>query len=568
MNMAAWFSVAFATTFIVACAGPRAAESPAGAGATESAPKKRLVAAVHGDPVGLHQLLTQRVGSGRVPGLTEIHQLVNSAPNYLDDQDVLQPHLADAVPTVENRLWKLLPEGRMETTWRLKPDLSWHDGVPFTADDLVFSIKVNRDRELEIVPLAALSLIDSVEAPDPSTIVVTWREPFIEADSIFSPGLVMPMARHVLEPTYVQDKSSLLTHPYWTTGFIGTGPYRMAEWVPSSHVTLTANEHYVFGRPRIDEIEVRFFTDLNTIIANLRAGSVEMLIGKNLPVEEALALREGAKNLNVVLAERLGGVVPMYTQHINTDPPIILNPEFRRALLRGINRQEMNETINYGIGPIAHAWLQPDRVEYRAVENRIVKYEYDPRQAADAMEGLGYTRGADGALRDPAGQRVHIEIRTTDQERIHAPSVLSVADYWKRLGIDVETNSVPTQRIADRAYRATFPAFELVTGGQSLSPTDFLRWRGTATPLPETQFQGANRTRYSNPAFDALIDRYVSTIPMSDRMTALGDFLHFQTDQLLILPLIYNATGNVLGTDRVKNVTSSKVWNAHLWDFA
>src|SRR5947208_4671701 len=269
------------------------------------------------------------------------------------------------------------------------------------------------------------------------------------------------MARHILEQTYAQDKDHFITHPYWREEFVGTGPYRLAEWVAGSHVLLRANDLYVFGRPKIDEIEVKFIPDYSIITANLMAGTVEKLMGISLSAEQGTALRDTAPNLNVVLAERLGGVVPMWMQFLGTDPPILLNLEFRRALYRAIDRKEMNETINYGIGPIADTWLQPDKAEFRAIENQIVRYEYDPRRAAQAIESLGYTRGSDGTLVDPAGQRLHIEIRTNDREVVHVPTALAVVEYWKRLGVDAEMYSVPPQRTNDAAYRSTFPAFDI-----------------------------------------------------------------------------------------------------------
>src|SRR5438876_6376326 len=134
---------------------------------------------------------------------------------------------------------------------------------------------------------------------------------------------------------------------------------------------------------------------------------------------------------------------------------------------------------------------------------------------------MGYARGPDGAVRDGSGQPLHIEIRTTDLENIHVPTALSVADYWKRLGIDTEVNSIPIARMTDSAYLAVFPAFMLITGGQTLNSADMLRWVSSASPLPENQFQGRNRTRYQNPAFDAMIQRYVSTIPKPERLVAL-----------------------------------------------
>jgi peptide/nickel transport system substrate-binding protein len=302
------------------------------------------------------------------------------------------------------------------------------------------------------------------------------------------------------------------------------------------------------------------------MVANLMSGTIEKLMGVGLSAEQALALRDQAPNLNVVLAERLGGALPMWMQFMNPDPLILLNLEFRRALYRAIDRREMNDAINYGIGPIADTWLQPDRVEHRAIENQIVRYEYEPRRAAQAIEGLGYTRGSDGILVDSAGQRLHIELRTNDREPIHVPAGLAVADYWRRLGVDVENVNIPLQRINDAEYRATNPAFEIAFSSPSLDPANVRRWLSANTPLPENQFQGQNRARYRSPELDAIINRYVTAIPMPERMVALGDFIHLQTDQLLFQTLFYVATGSVLGSKRLKNTTSSKVWSAHLWD--
>jgi len=305
-----------------------------------------------------------------VPGLAQIYQLVNGALAYSDDNDLFQPQLADAVPSVENGLWKVLPDGRMETTWRIKSGVTWHDGAPFTVDDLLFSYRVFQDRDLPIFHLGALDLVESVEATGPATIVVTWQKPFIEADTMFTSALVMPLPRHLLEAPYNDDRASLLSLPYWREGFVGTGPYRMTDWVQGSHLLLAANDRYALGPPRLAEIEIRFLMDFNTIAANLMAGAVEMLIGTALPAEQAISLRESSPNLNVVMAARLGGILPLYPQHLNPTPAVVGNARFRQALLESIDRTEMNDSINHGIGPIAHTWLQPDRTEYAAVTSR------------------------------------------------------------------------------------------------------------------------------------------------------------------------------------------------------
>jgi ABC-type transport system substrate-binding protein len=329
---------------------------------------------------------------------------------------------------------------------------------------------------------------------------------------------------------------------------------------------LRANERYVFGRPKLDEIEVKFIPDYSIMTANLLAGTVEKLMGVSLPVAQGVELQSGAPQLNVVLADRLGGLLPMWPQFLNPDPPLVGNLEFRRALFQGIDRQEMNDTINYGVGPLPDTWLQPDRVEYPAVERQLVRYGYEPRRTTQVLEGLGYSRGGDGRLRDSAGQPLHLDVRTNDREPIHMPAGLAVTDYWKRLGFDAEITNIPLQRVNDSEYRSTYSAFEIAFSSPNLSSAYMRRWLSTATPLPENQYRGLNRTRYQNAESDDLVNRYVSTIPKAERLDYLGKFLHLQTDRLVIMPLLFNATASVLRSKGLRNVTSSSNWNAHLWE--
>src|SRR5581483_2552487 len=99
-------------------------------------------------------------------------------------------------------LWRLLPDGRMETTWKLQPNAVWHDGAPFTADDLVFTLDVVRDRDLPVLRDSTYDLVEGLDTPDAHTIVVRWTQPYIGADQMFSSvmsDLAVPMPRHLLE---------------------------------------------------------------------------------------------------------------------------------------------------------------------------------------------------------------------------------------------------------------------------------------------------------------------------------------------------------------------------------
>lgn len=549
-----------------ACA-PASSQPGASAPASAAPTKKQIVVSIFSSPAGLHQELTNPQGtSGSVPGLGELYQIVGGGLTSLDTESVRHPWLAEAVPSVENGLWRVMPDGRMETTWRIKPGVRWHDGEALTAADLRFTVEVYRDRDLGIPAIPGLRLIDDVEVSDERTAVVRWREPFIIADTLFSSGPTMwLLPRHVLERPFQEGKDQFLGLPYWQGEFIGAGPFRMHEWVAGSSLTLVANPAYVLGRPRLDQIDVRFFTDRSAIVAGLLADALQLHVGRGLNPLDVIQIRDSTQDVKVQLGGPLGNVLPIYPQFINPDPPIVANLQFRRALLMAIDRKELTDTLNYGLGPVAHSWVPSDLPEGKAIEGRIVRYAFDPRGAARLIEALGYTRDADGVFRSADGMRLTVPIVTHRQNAFHEPSTLAVARYWKALGLEVPVEVLPVERAGDLQYRALFPSFFLISRGLPVHRPDGYFTR-RAIPVAENGYRGGNVGRYGTAELDALIERYVTTIPFGERMAVLGDIVQVQTEQVTMLPLFFQGAAFILGTTRLQHVVGGLVWNAHLWD--
>ncbi len=114
---------------------------------SSSAAPKRILAAIQSNPPTLSSNQVG-AGSGTLQGGDGLEDLANGGMSVLNNQGGVEPQLAEAVPSVENGLWKVLPDGRMETTWRIREGAQWHDGTPFTAGDLLFSIKLGQDKDL------------------------------------------------------------------------------------------------------------------------------------------------------------------------------------------------------------------------------------------------------------------------------------------------------------------------------------------------------------------------------------------------------------------------------------
>ena len=127
---------------VVGCAAPPSPPASGGGGSQE-APRVpvRITAAIRGTPPAMSQQKTQP-SLGRVPGLDALEELVSAGLVHADDQGRFLPQLAEAVPSVDNGLWQVFPDGRMATTWRIRPNASWQDGTPFTSEALLFTTAV------------------------------------------------------------------------------------------------------------------------------------------------------------------------------------------------------------------------------------------------------------------------------------------------------------------------------------------------------------------------------------------------------------------------------------------
>ncbi len=551
--------------FLIGCgSGTTTSGAPGAASSPQaSAGPKRLVMAVISEPIGFNLAVeTQRLSVTQAglayylfPGLT-----------VLDHQEALRPTVGEAVPSIENGLWKVFPDGRMETTHPIRPGAVWHDGTPLTGEDLRFTVTVVSDRDLPQFRMLGIDLIERVEA-GPRSAVVTWKQPFIDADSLFSmtgnSSRSVPLPRHLLEEEYLTNKAGFVELRYWSDEFVGLGPYRLKEWVRGSHLVLSAFDGYVLGRPKIDEIQVRFIPDPNTLIANMLSGAVEMPHGSIVGMDQALTVQEQWRDGQVVMDA--SGWVVAYPQSIDPQPRIVANVQFRRALLHAVDRQQLADTLMKGLLPVADSVFSPGTREYEATQDSIVRYAYDPTRASRMLEELGYTRGADGVLRDASAQPLHMEVRSYAQRDIHHKTLFPLVDFWKQIGVAAEPVALPANRAQDAREQATFPSFLVLRQGNGVDRLVALH--SNQARVPERNYQGTNNGRYQNAELDSLVDRFQTTIPWAERMQVAGQIVRHFGEQLPVLPLFYDALP-IFISNRVVNVhpQGNLAWNVHEWE--
>ena len=480
-----------------------------------------------------------------------------------DSRDAWIGRLADQI-SVEQGTWKLNADGTMDTIWKLKPNLKWHDGMPFTADDLMFTYTAFKDPELPSRYGEALKLMRSAEVVDPLTFVVHWTGPYASANQ--APAL-NPMPKHLLENVYLNDKASFGESTRFNRDFVGLGPYKMTKWESGSHIEFQRFDDYFLGRPPLDGVVLRFITDPNTIVANLLAGTADVMFHKDFDVESAVEIQrrwQGTGNqVKFVPSARVISVEIQYRKEFARPQFGLTERDVRHALLHAVDRTALVEAVTHGISPIADSWIPPNHEYAPLVEGVVPKYPYDVNRAQQLLAQAGWTtRGSDGILvHATTGERFEFDL--WNRFALEKDQAI-LADSWKSLGVQANIKALPKAR--DRELEGT------LNGGQMMDQTlnDYTyngRVGTTDIATAANRWTGRNLGAYSNPRVDALLARLNVTIDEREAANIHRDVAVEAFADLALLPLYFQVTPMILregitGPDGGTNPT----WNFHQWD--
>jgi peptide/nickel transport system substrate-binding protein len=582
---------------IAACAPQRAGESstalirqgsqPAAAsgGSALADDSTAFQAAGSGDQV---QDKTLVIGiAAEVRGFSPLNNLQNKYVEDLvlgnlfiqNEQGRWSPAIAAEHPSLENGTWKIFGDGTQETLYRIRPGVKWHDGVEFTVHDLVFFWTIGRDPDIPWTH-DRVHTIKQMEPLDDYTLRATWSIWEAEADAI-DLRLMWPLPRHILEGAYTTDKHRFINHPYWTTDFVGLGPYKLARFVPGSHLELVANDDYVLGRPKIKNVVVRFYQDANVLIAALLSGDAHMTL-HGATSEGGLSMADG-----IVLGTRWSGTregkvlfnpYRIATIAIQSNPDLsrpasLGDVRVRQALFHTIDRQTLVEERFHGFTSVAEAWVPQDDPDYAMMAEGLPRYPFDPAAAQRLLAEAGWTQGADGMLASASGGKLELEIRAdgTDAER----TATAIGDYWKRAGIDTSLVFIPRARTSDHEWMARFPGVR--THFMVAAPVGGAASRFQCQRVPTERNNWINHT--SNPAgycsaeMQRWTDALESAYPFPARMEPFREMMRIALRDLPYLPLYFESEAvavraNVGGINRVPPKNRGRIgMHAHLWAF-
>jgi peptide/nickel transport system substrate-binding protein len=555
-----------AAVFLSACA-PTAPRPDAGSLAVRPSAPKTLRIGTNREPV---EGIAVFGGSGEAG---QQHQWTYHAGlTAYDPQGNLLPRLARKIPSLDDGDWKVMSDGSMELTWKLRTDARWHDGTPLSAEDFVLGIQIAKDPDLPLPHTGGVLLVREVVAPDPETLVVRWAEPYFAANE-GTPAEFPAVPRHIVADLYHQgDQKAFINSPYWAREFVGLGPYRLGDWAQGSFMEAIAFDDYFLGRPRIDRLIIRFFLDPSVLVTNLLSGDIDLVSIGTLKADDLVPVKTAWESTGQ------GSVIEMMTyvtygrmQYRDPTAPWARDVRVRKALLHLIDRQFLAETFYPGGSSPPDLFLSRDDPVHRIAEQRgIARYPYDPLQAERLLADAGWTRGSDGAFQS-GGQKLNIEVRVVANTPGNVQQGLAVVDQWRQSGLDSDIFVIAGNATNKPELKATNKGIFMQP--DPITP-DFLQGFITAQmQTPQNNWQGRNLSGYSNPEFDRLYGQYLNTLDISKRQSVFADLNRRAAEDALFFPLYYGSGSSTItfrrgirGPGPSLPIQTVSTWNVHQWE--
>ena len=481
------------------------------------------------------------------------------------------PVLAEELPSVKKGTWKIDRQKRtMVTVYRLRPGLKWHDGKPYTSKDFDFGWQIAKHPEFPMPDRLVPDLISKIETPDERTIVIHWKDLYQEAHAV-QYTQVRAFPRHLLQDAFsAGDMSSFANHPFWNRNFVGVGPYRVVDWQGGKTMEMEAFNDFVLGRPKIDRMTMRQMDDNNTNLAAVLAGEVDFCTRNTISFDGAMILRnqwekEGKGKVHISPSS-------WTWLNLSRDNPWFKDVRVRRALLHAIDRNALIKNVFGGEDLVSHFPLSRIRRAYKKALAAAMIYDYNPGRAKQLLAEAGWKPGSDGVVANPKGEKMEIEFRARAGQRDDEQVQAIIADYWKKIGIQVRINNLPRRILESAEHRNRWPGAFI--GSHNMTVEEWPeRFHSKNIPTAENKFVLENVSGWRDPKKDQILDELKSIITDEREDQLQLEFVKLFGEQLPHLPLFYSP--EVLVVRRgLTGITprqesggqNASTWNSYQWD--
>lgn len=535
------------------------------AAASASIPRGgRLVASMRTEPRTFNRLMARDTSTDLVSTLTQAKLVrINRATQ------VVEPWLAES--------WSSSDEGRKYTV-KLRQNVTYSDGHPFTSDDVVFSFDAVYDERTGSVLADSLQTGGKklqVVATDAHTVVITFAAPFAPGMRILDNLPILP--RHKLEAALKAGTFgtawNLSTPP---ADIVGLGPFVLASYAPGERLVFNRNPHYFrtdtngAALPYLDGVTVEIIPDQTAELLRLEAGQIDVMTSEIVP--EAYAPMKRAADAGRVQLLDLGVAYVADSFWFNLKPGAfgadpraawLQKDELRRAISMAVDRKAFADTVFFGAGvPVYGPETEANKEWYWA---GVPKTPFDPEGAKKLLASIGLVdRNGDGVLEDEAKRPARFTLLTQKGRPALERGSAVVRDALKAIGLQVDVVALDGNALIQRLLSAKYDAIyfnpDMTDTDPAITP-DFWFSSGTAhfwdiaEPTPATDWERR---------IDALMTRQIASPDLAERKRL---FIEVQQIFAEHLPVVYFVAPRVYvaASSRVVNLTPAVAKPQLLW---
>ncbi|MCW2244276.1 ABC transporter substrate-binding protein [Azospirillum canadense] len=439
----------------------------------------------------------------------------------------LQPELAESWRAVDDTTWE----------FKLRKDVKFHDGSPFTAQDFVYTVcripnVANSPSSFTVYTKG----IAAIEVPDPHTLVIKTGKPYpLLPAELATFGIISAKAAGGEQVTF--DKAGCKADSWPTsqafndgTLMIGTGPFKHKEYVKGGRQVLERNPDYWGPKPAWDTVVFRPITSDGPRVAALLAGDVDMI--ETPPVQDMERLKGTP---SVTLAQAQSARVIYLALGVQDTPPTITgtdgkNPlkdaRVREALSLAVDRDAIVKRVMQGVAEPANQFLPAGFFG----NNPDVKVHTDAAKAKKLLEEAGYPKGFQLTLGTPNDRYIN------DDKVAQA-----VAQMFTRIGVQTKVDATTANVFFSKRNKQEYSVFLAgwqADSGEMSSPLKAL----VATPIKDKGYGTTNYTSWSDPEFDGMLDTALATVDDAQREKLLQAAVKRAMDATIIVPLHYEVT--------------------------
>lgn len=432
------------------------------------------------------------------------------------------------------KAWETDDEG-LVWTFYLQEGVTWHDGVPFTAEDVKFTFEYIRDNELGYF-YDYVAGMEEIEVIDELTISIKTDEPIAWMPQILVP--ILPA--HIWSEVDPADAEG----DFANDDPIGTGPFRVIEHRKGEFTRMAANKDYFKGAPALDEVIFIIYSNTDLMVEALKQGELDIITA--VPGAQFKALEEaGDPNIVVLAADS-----PSFTElafNVWADPvslgnPLLLDKDVRVAIEFALDRQELIDVGSMGYGAIGST-LVPPLFEFWHLDMGADFRAYNPDRAIEILDTAGYVMGADGVRIGPDGEPFAFTLLIRSESPDNQKAATLIKDMLEEVGIAITVSVIDEGTLTDRIYEGDFDMF--IWGWfVDVDPTSILK------VVTTDEIMSWSDCFYSNPVYDELHLRQQRIMDNDERSVVIKEMQRIFYDDAAYIILSIDPELQAYRTDR------------------